>query len=334
MIIFAAFLLTEYLAFMPNISKQGGLICTCCLVAKEVVIMTFEEFSELVLKRLEAAKPEFRFRINDTVKNNGVAVKSITIAPIETEGSMTVSPQVYLGSVYADYCENGRTIDDVVSKVLKILIEGMAVPFDLSVFKHKDRLFLQLVNKERNSKELEKYVHYDFGDFALVVRILYQDDGKDKGFSSAMLLKSFLDDFKLSEEELYNVALENTRKLFPFIEESLIEWFKKFGPQYDFPETFAEPGLIVLSNDRMIYGATVIVYPETKEFIKSLPGYKYLIPSSIHEWLLLSSATEYPVEEIRDMVVEVNKTQVAPAEFLADCVYALDEESGCIYEME
>ena len=53
----------------------------------------------------------------------------------------------------------------------------------------------------------------------------------------------------------------------------------------------------------------------------------YILPSSIHEILLLPVSAGKP-EELAEIVKEVNRTQVQPEERLSDSVYLYDRKSG------
>lgn len=77
-----------------------------------------------------------------------------------------------------------------------------------------------------------------------------------------------------------------------------------------------------LSNTSTKYGASGILCDEvlrafaTEHNTDSI----YIIPSSIHECLLVTN-TDMPVEELTDMVMEVNGAEVAPEEQLSDKAY-------------
>ena len=50
----------------------------------------------------------------------------------------------------------------------------------------------------------------------------------------------------------------------------------------------------------------------------------FILPSSIHQMLILPDDGQVDAEMLRDMVKEVNATQVAPAERLTNDVYHFD----------
>ena len=90
-------------------------------------------------------------------------------------------------------------------------------------------------------------------------------------------------------------------------------------------ESSEMPTFFVVTNTERIDGAGVIFYPEFMDNMGELLGNDFFIlPSSIHEMLVLPDDGQVDAEMLRDMVKEVNATQVAPAERLTNDVYHFD----------
>ena len=90
-------------------------------------------------------------------------------------------------------------------------------------------------------------------------------------------------------------------------------------------ESSQMPTFFVVTNQQRIDGAGAIFYPEVMDNLGELLGQDYFIlPSSIHEMLVLPDNGEVSADELRMMVTEVNATQVAPAERLTNDVYHFD----------
>lgn len=58
----------------------------------------------------------------------------------------------------------------------------------------------------------------------------------------------------------------------------------------------------------------------------------YILPSSIHEVILLRESFAEDAEYLRWMIQEVNATEVAPEEILSDRAYYYDRETDTIIE--
>lgn len=81
----------------------------------------------------------------------------------------------------------------------------------------------------------------------------------------------------------------------------------------------------VLSNVQKLHGAACILYPEVLERIALSQGRgMYIIPSSIHEVILLAEGESDSAKALKSIIAEVNDTQVAPEEVLSDNLYYYD----------
>ena len=85
--------------------------------------------------------------------------------------------------------------------------------------------------------------------------------------------------------------------------------------------------MYVASNKERIHGAGVIAYPEfMEEAAKRLGGDFYVLPSSIHEVILIPDTPDVSVLELQGIVQSVNVEQVAPEERLSDHIYHYDSK--------
>lgn len=88
-------------------------------------------------------------------------------------------------------------------------------------------------------------------------------------------------------------------------------------------------GLYVLGREDGQFGAAVLGYPEElKKAAQSLGEGYYILPSSVHEVIILpdSKASDIKPEELQQMVSEINQTQVQENERLSNSVYHFDGE--------
>ena len=80
--------------------------------------------------------------------------------------------------------------------------------------------------------------------------------------------------------------------------------------------------MYVCTNTAKLNGAGVILYQELlQEFADRIGSDFYILPSSIHETLLIPANGDMDLEYLRDMVRTVNRTEVAEDEVLSDSVY-------------
>ena len=80
--------------------------------------------------------------------------------------------------------------------------------------------------------------------------------------------------------------------------------------------------MYVLSNKQKLQGAACMFYPDIlKNFAEEKNSDLYILPSSIHEVILLPAVGDLEKEGLLEMVTEINKTQVQECDVLADSVY-------------
>jgi hypothetical protein len=139
---------------------------------------------------------------------------------------------------------------------------------------------------------------------------------------------------KLSEEQLYELAIENTRRLLPPVIKSMNDiihdmLIKNGAPTEltdemitDIPENQT---MWVISNDRGVNGAISVLYEDKlQELAERLDSDLYIMPSSIHEMIAIPAFTDEP-DKLAEMVTEVNMDQVALGERLSNQVYHYDK---------
>ena len=78
------------------------------------------------------------------------------------------------------------------------------------------------------------------------------------------------------------------------------------------------------TNDTKVNGASEILRDDIRQEIADKIGDFFVLPSSIHETLIIPKSAGMDRKELEQMVQEVNQTQVLPEERLSDHVYEYD----------
>lgn len=95
--------------------------------------------------------------------------------------------------------------------------------------------------------------------------------------------------------------------------------------------TGSGPSMYVLSNESKINAASGMIFTDKlQEFAEKHEANLFILPSSIHELLLIPDKGDMDVLTLTDMVCEVNMTQVAPEEVLSDKVYYFNREEKAL----
>ena len=203
---------------------------------------------------------------------------------------------------------------------------------DLSDYSEmKKSLFIDLVGSKQNQGMLAEAPHTDFEDLSMVYRIRVPV-GEDS-FGSVLISNSMLERFGVDKEQLHQDALENAPQIRPATVRSMGSVLGMLG---------APPGedstLLVLTTEDMFKGAAALFYPDMMQSCSRMLKQDYFIlPSSVHEVLLLPDNGAMRAAELQQMVSEINRTVVDPSEQLTDSVYHYDAgerifELGSKYE--
>lgn len=291
--------------------------------------MKMDVFAEMVRAAVEERLGSgFHAEAREVRKNNGILRQGLLIF---SEGQKVV-PTIYLESFLEAY-ESGTPFGAVVAGVLSVY--GRDVPkdsIDMEFFqsfgKVKDRICYRLVGRAGNKGLLEDLPHVEFLDLAICFYYAY--DGSSIGEGSVPIYNSHVEMWETSVAELLELARENTPRLFPWecrpMDELLeeltgIKWEDGDG---DMGSIFTEMPMKVLGNVKRTHGAACILYPGVLEGIAGDGKNLFIIPSSIHETILVPDTGRESRDELKRMISEVNSTQVPPEEVLSDSLYYYD----------
>ena len=294
----------------------------------------YMEFNDFI-KKVADSIPEYllqyeidKVHIDKVSKNNGIVCTGMSIV---LKGE-SISPNIYLDYYYSLY-SRGKPFEEILVLIrdeyreARKRLEQDNIMTTLSADEVKQNVFIKLINYEKNKDMLENCPYIPFLDLAVSFRYLVKHD--DNGIASAIVRNTDMEKWGFSTEDLYNLAKENTRRLFPPSLGRLDFVLKNVVPDADdIPE---DTGLYVLTNEQGINGAVYMIY---KDIIAELANEKgsslYILPSSIHEVLLLPVVPEHNKEDLAIMVKEINRYVVSEMDYLSDNVYFYDINDGTI----
>lgn len=193
---------------------------------------------------------------------------------------------------------------------------------------------MQVVASDTNADVLATAPHVDMEDMAVVYRLIL-DEGptSDDGRATVLVTNNLLDQFGITAEQLHVDAMQNAPELKPAVIQGMTEIMvemmgKEQAMMMGIPEMDpADEMMFVASTPDKIQGAGVIAYHDfMDQAAEKLGGDFFILPSSIHEILLVKDDGQTNADTLRDMVQEVNATQVSPEEKLTDNVYHYDSQ--------
>lgn len=274
--------------------------------------MNYEEFVcamvECTRKKLLDSESVERKEIR---KNNGVTELGILIR----KRDQNIAPIVYMEGFYEKY-QLGVTLDSLSDFLLRKTRETPSIPTDqyqnmLEFSKVCHQIVYKIINAEKNTDLLKEVPHLPILDFAIVFYWMVPVNEEETG--AVLIRNTHMEQWKLPISVLYEYAKENTERLCPPIFGSLSEMIEEIP---------AEVLLYILSNEQGVYGAAAILYPELPQKIyEKLGGNYYLLPSSVHEFLIIPEEEGETPEQLKAIVREVNRTEIREEEFLSDHIY-------------
>ncbi|MBR4981977.1 MAG: hypothetical protein IKY94_05405 [Lachnospiraceae bacterium] len=293
-------------------------------------MMTLERFTEHLKQRLEEITG-CEVRIQPTQKNNGVKLTSITIM---REGR-NVAPTTY-AEQYFDQFNAGETIEEILDKIIEIDEKyQLDSDFDVSSFtdyeRVKDKLRFKLVNTKKNSERLLQMPHKKFLDLSKIY--FAEVDSIDGCKGTITITTEHMKFWGINIDELDEIATENTINQEPASIFNLINFVKMKLEELKLRVPDIKTPYLPMfgvTNTSRVYGAAVLLYDALlKDFSNQVEDDLYIIPSSIHELIFIPvKESGRNASDLKYMIHEVNRTQVAEEEILSDNLYFYNRETN------
>ena len=282
--------------------------------------MNYNEFIEEVREGLSAKlKPSYEIVLKKVAKNNNIYRYGLSAFPTGKNKTGKVSRIVYLEDFYQEYHENQiYNLENIVEELYSILLN-----FDIPEFKEadytdidkiKDRIIFELVNYEMNEERLSDRPFIKIMDLAVIFAFVATDLGRD--FGVVHITNEMANNFGLTKNEIWDIAKRNTPKL---LEADIIP-MSSFVPG-EVADTETEE-MYILCNKKKAGGAGVLLYDRILEELSSkLESDLYILPSSIHETIIIRADKDKDISDLQDMVKNINNTVVSTEDILSDKVY-------------
>lgn len=301
--------------------------------------MDYKEFKDVLKTKMEERFPDSDVEISQVVKNNDTVLDGMVI---KDEGS-NMTPNIYLNSFYEDF-ENGRSMENIADAIADLRAEHhVSQNFDISKImdwnEAKDRICCKLINAEENRQFLADKPYTQVEDLAVVYQVVMENT--ENGSATVTIHDGIMENYGVDVEALHETALKNMDFLMPAKFSSM----QAVAEEIMLPDMMREMGIseeearemirqelpegavpmYVLTNESKVNGAACVLNPNVQEQItETLGGDYFVLPSSVHETLIIPKSADVSYRDLEAMVQEVNSTQVAPDEKLSDHVYEYD----------
>ncbi len=294
-------------------------------------------FMEEVKNQLEDAGIDAKISLN-TVKKLNDSYEAMTVTP---EGE-SIGVNIPISKFYDAYDE-GMSVEEAVSRAVDLITQGFEEKPDINLDELSDysvmkgKLAMEVVSAETNKEMLETIPHKMMEDMAVVYRFVINSD--EDGRSSILVTNKMIENFGITAEELHADAMENAPQLKPVEIKGMtevlaelmgVEQAEMMGVGPVAPE---DEQMYVASVPDKVHGAGVLAYENFMDMAAERAGGDFFIlPSSLHEVLIVPDNGNVKLEDLENMVREVNATQVAPQDKLTDSVYHYDSKDK-IFEL-
>jgi len=288
--------------------------------------MTYQQFVEAVCSQINSiSNGPIYAEVHTSTKNNSVEHIGLTIH----EAEINISPTLYLEEFYTHFLE-GCPLLDIVYQILEVYEEirfehSWTIDGLLSYDSISDRIAFKLIHLQQNLPLLQNVPFVRYQDLVIVFFVLIDIDPCGPG--TILITNEMKNFWKISTDDLYKAALCNTPTLFPSDFRPMCAVVNELLRVPCTGEDYNDNHMYVLTNSVKHLGASVILYPNLLETISvQLKEDFYLIPSSIHEFIILPCSHSPSARELNEMVQEINETEVPADEFLSDHVYLFSHD--------
>lgn len=255
------------------------------------------------------------------------------------QGKDPAGPALNVEALYSDYeyyndYEETLTIASAI-KTAFLQTPSAEAKFFTDYNLIKENLFVEVINTSGNAELLSGIPHENLEDLAIIYKVIIKKI--NDGFYSTTITNAQLRRFGITKEQLHEDALKNSLKIRPAVIKGVNEALLECMPPEIaaiFPMEYMPESTIYVATvpDKQL-GAGVLAYPGFMEqAAKKLGGSFYVLPSSIHEVILVPDQEGLTTENLREMVRQVNSEEVDPKDQLSNSVYRYDFESG-VFEL-
>ncbi len=286
--------------------------------------MTYYQFVEAVEQKVkEELKGSAGVSIYTAQKYNGTLRRGLLFC----EHGSNVSSTIYLEEYYRLFRE-GQTVDFIAGEVLRlyrrIRFRGSWKEEKIRDYSElKRKIVYRLIHRERNQELLKDMPYIPYLDLAIVFYILFEVS--EYGTAAMPVKTEHLSLWNVSKEQIYTRACCNTEQLLPWEFRTMRSVLAGLTDREETDHDAEEEAIYVLSNHLRSFGAAAALYPGRLEEIGEYLGEDYyVLPSSVHEMIVIKKSAASGKDFLSTMVSEINETQVEAEEVLSDHAYYYD----------
>lgn len=301
-------------------------------------MLSINEFGEAVQDYLLKRYPEIaEIAIRPVTKNNGLVLHGMSIKKRDSN----ISPIIYLDSFYQQFREKEFTLDEVCNQIAMFYQQDNTPDLDLSWFSYygqcRGKLTVKLVGIEENRELLKDAAHFEFGDLAGIYQIDLQNVFPAMGHSTITVRNEHIAMWNIPDKQVYIDAILNLYYKEEYKITGLMDIIAGAIPEnaaWDFGAV-EKPimEMYMLSNHDMCNGAAGMLRMDLlQDFSEQIGKNLVILPSSLHEVILVPEDQETDMKTLLDMVTSINRDVVDKEDFLSNNVYFYDRKTHEMYQ--
>ena len=282
-------------------------------------------FEKELMKRLEEHYgADYEIQIRDVTKLSQEPLRGLTVKRKDEN----IAPTIYL-----DYFA-GMDVAEVLKNICEIIENSQKskVHFCIESFtdwkKARQRIHARLVGAD--ACILNELPHRNFLNLAVVYYYVVDID-KELGCGTITIRLEHLTHWGVDEPELFEAAKENAEAEGYTMENMLDILQGLCSEDMDIDGNTLVNPMYVITNASKLYGATALIFAKEcfKILAEKMNSNLYILPSSQHELIAISDEFA-DVQALKEMVCDVNNSQVEAKDRLSYCVYKYDRQADTI----
>ena len=298
--------------------------------------MDFKEFVNKLEQDLKDAmadiSPGATVDVRSVEKLQDGSYTGITISPAGGNVGMNLNANQLF-----DQMQDGQSYEGVLAVAVSTAERGLhdMPAVDVSELMNyeaaKKYLCFDVVGSDRNADMLEKVPHTDKENISMVYRL--QLDSTENGAATVLITNAMMEQFGVTKEQLHADAMENAQEIRPADFRTMAAVMAEMMGMPEEMMADMAPPMYVATNQDKVHGAAVMFYTDfMDQAAKELGGDIFILPSSVHEVLILPDDGNMDAQELKEMVTSINASEVSPEDRLTDSVYHYDAQER-IFEL-
>ncbi len=297
--------------------------------------MDFEEFKsnlmDLITKEVEDRGLEgISMKFNSINSPDGMTDRLMV-----SVGDSKMSMAFRLKEIFKDVCD-GESLDHAVYKMVNTIEanieviktkEGDVKSFISDYDQVKDHTFLRLIPGD--SPVLGETPHRMIQDMALVVNVHLDNFSDENGRSCVVVTKPLMEMYGVDEAQLFADAEKNSLENEPMVFTPLGDMIKSLIESEELPSP-DDVGIVtyIATNKSGFHGASIAAYPDFAEkAAETIGGSFYMLPSSVHEFILIKDDGKPNAKDLNKMIRNVNETVLESRDILSGQCYHYDAKA-------